>query len=202
MYYYISCLKHSSSTLFSIICLEPNSYTDQGSTLFSFNTDNAEMGKDLEIGIPKNLDLQLEYPDEVPTKVVGSKQANLHEIGSSNLNKDMTRRQLDLNSESPSNKLKSEDLNLTGVTTNSSDPRKDSTEFGAPNRTMISDNKAISDTKESPSLELSLKRLRGVKDVGTTIRDDRNVLRRSDSSAFSRYGKSLLTLQENDNKQF
>ncbi|GMN39063.1 hypothetical protein TIFTF001_008298 [Ficus carica] len=42
-------------------------------------------------------------------------------------------------------------------------------------------------TDEMPSLELSLKRLRGVKGTGTTVQDDRNVLRRSDSSAFSRY---------------
>ncbi|KAL5711155.1 hypothetical protein ACHQM5_021644 [Ranunculus cassubicifolius] len=47
--------------------------------------------------------------------------------------------------------------------------------------------KPASDDIELPSLELSLKRLR---DVATSAHDDRNVLRRSDLSAFSRYNNA------------
>ncbi|XVE96773.1 hypothetical protein REPUB_Repub02eG0251700 [Reevesia pubescens] len=109
--------------------------------------DNVAMGKDLDIGMPRNVDLQLECPVEVPIKTVGAKQINLLAKGSSKFNEQIDKRQLDLNSESPSSKLKS----------------------------------------ELPSIELGLKRLRGDKDTGTVVRDERNVLRRSDSSAFSRY---------------
>lgn len=42
--------------------------------------------------------------------------------------------------------------------------------------------------KESPSFELSLKRLRSIAGGGIGCSDDRYVLRRSDLSAFSRWG--------------
>ncbi|GAB2300536.1 Two-component response regulator-like [Dionaea muscipula] len=42
-------------------------------------------------------------------------------------------------------------------------------------------------SKELPFIEQSLKRPRGVQEVGKPVQDDRNVLRRSQSSAFSRY---------------
>ncbi|KAM4078155.1 hypothetical protein ACJW30_09G015800 [Castanea mollissima] len=69
-------------------------------------------------------------------------------------------------------------------------PQMNSMEFEAPNRnSKISDinNKASNDTEELPSLELSLKRPRVVKDTGTEVQDDRYILRQSDHSAFSRY---------------
>ncbi|XP_031269201.1 two-component response regulator-like APRR7 isoform X3 [Pistacia vera] len=69
-------------------------------------------------------------------------------------------------------------------------------EYEAQNRIseILDDNsKVIKDSVELPSLELSLKRLRGVKDIGMTVQVDRNVLRRSDSSAFSRYNATSNT---------
>ncbi|KAL3839606.1 hypothetical protein ACJIZ3_024197 [Penstemon smallii] len=54
----------------------------------------------------------------------------------------------------------------------------------------ILDNNATGDSNEL-SLELSLKRLRGVQDTGRpSVQDDRYVLRRSEQSAFSRYKTS------------
>ena len=153
--------------------------------------DNVAMGKDLDIGMPRNVDLQLECPVEVPTKTVGTKQINLLEMSSSKFNEQIDKRQLDLNSESPSGKQKSEAANQTGITSKTTDLKKESAEYEASNRiSKISDSndKTINDSKELlPSIELGLKRLRGVKDAGTVVRDERNVLRLSDSSAFSRY---------------
>ncbi|KAH9735554.1 Two-component response regulator-like APRR7 [Citrus sinensis] len=117
-------------------------------------------------------DLQLEYQTESPIKL------------------QIDRGQLDLNSESPSSKLKYEAAKLAGAITKIIDSDKEDTEYEAsnkPSKILDINSKSIKDSKELPSLELSLKRLRGVKDIGTTIQDDRNVLRRSDSSAFSRY---------------
>lgn len=47
------------------------------------------------------------------------------------------------------------------------------------------------DNKELPSTEQGLKRVRGVGDVDKAVNDERNVLRRSESSAFSRFEKSV-----------
>lgn len=155
--------------------------------------DNIAVGRDLDIGLHRSLDLQHKYPIEVPIKLVGTKPNNQLEVGSSKFSEQNDKGKLDLNSDSPSSRLKYEAANLTGIITKTTDPEKDKTEYEAPNRAskiLDINSKSIKDSKELPSLELrllSLKRLRGGKEIGSTIQDDRNVLRRSDSSAFSRY---------------
>ncbi|PPS02391.1 hypothetical protein GOBAR_AA18280 [Gossypium barbadense] len=152
--------------------------------------DNVAVGKDLDIGMPRNLDLQLECPVEVPMRTVGAKQINLLDMSSSKFSEQIGKRQLDLNSESPSNKQNSEAANQTGITSKTTDLKKEIAENEDSNRlSKIPDgnDKTINDSKEAPSVELGLKRIRGVKDAGTVVRDERNVLRRSGSSAFSRY---------------
>lgn len=146
------------------------------------------MGKDLEIGVTSKLKVQLEYPNKVSIKLTVTRQNNQVEIGSNKFKETLSEGQVDVDYEKPSSKLKFESP-LTCVVTNTTDLQRDSTECEAPTRdSKVSDtnNKGITDTDEIPSLELSLKRLRGVKDNRTTVQDDRNVLRRSDSSAFSR----------------
>ncbi|XP_022767432.1 two-component response regulator-like APRR7 isoform X2 [Durio zibethinus] len=153
--------------------------------------DNVAMGKDLDIGMPRNVDLQLERWVEVPIKTVGTKQTNLLEMSSSKLNALIDKTQLDLNSEGQSSKLKSVAAKQMGITFKTTDLNKETAEYEASNRlSKISDSnndKTINDPKELPSTQLGLKRFLGVKDDGTVVRDERNVLRRSDSSAFSRY---------------
>ncbi|XP_031269200.1 two-component response regulator-like APRR7 isoform X2 [Pistacia vera] len=158
--------------------------------------DNISMGRDLNLGVHRGLDLQLEYSSEVPIKCVGTKQNNHLEVDSSKFFEPIDRGQLDLKSESPSSKMKYEAANLIGVITKITDPEKNNAEYEAQNRIseILDDNsKVIKDSVELPSLELSLKRLRGVKDIGMTVQVDRNVLRRSDSSAFSRYNATSNT---------
>ncbi|XWS55762.1 hypothetical protein CRYUN_Cryun09bG0028500 [Craigia yunnanensis] len=124
--------------------------------------DNVAMGKDLDIGKPRNVDLKLECPVEVPIRSVGTKQINLLEMSSSKINEQIDKRQLDLNSESPSRKLKSEAVNQTGITSKSTDLKKESVQHEASNRvSKISDSndKTINDSKELSSIELGLKRL-------------------------------------------
>ncbi|XP_048236098.1 two-component response regulator-like APRR7 isoform X2 [Ricinus communis] len=149
--------------------------------------------KDLEKVVPGNVDLQLECQVADPIKFVGTKQKNLLERGSGNYKEKIDKEQLDQNSENPSSKSRYEAANLTGFTTNTIDPHMDSTEIEATNRhcnILDIKNKPSNDAKEIPTFELSLKRNRGAKDVGTVVQEDRNVLRRSDSSAFSRYNAS------------
>ncbi|XP_062003182.1 two-component response regulator-like APRR7 isoform X1 [Rosa rugosa] len=140
--------------------------------------DNFAMGKDLEIGMNSKREIQREHPIEFPTKLAGPRQNNLLNIGSGKYD------------ESPSSKQKYDGASITGDVTNPSDPQLESTKFEASNRhykALDISSTPNNDTDELPSLELSLKRLRGVKGTETTVQDDRNVLRRSDSSAFSRY---------------
>lgn len=142
-------------------------------------SDNAPTGNSLEMGVPRNLGIQLEFL-----------RNGLLEISSSKLTKQISKEQLNLNCESPSIKLKNEHATLTGEVAITTQPQMNSMEFEAPNRnSKISDinNKASNDTEELPSLELSLKRPRVVKDTGTEVQDDRYILRQSDHSAFSRY---------------
>ncbi|PON72782.1 Two-component response regulator-like [Parasponia andersonii] len=149
---------------------------------------NIAMGKDLEIGMPRKLNVQLRYSNEVPTKLAVTRQNNQAGIGSSKFSEKFNKGQVDVNYERPSSKVKFESPTLTDAVTNTTDLQMDSTECEPPNRqSKVAKNKGITHTDEIPSLELSLKRLRGVKENRTTVQDDRNVLRRSNSSAFSRY---------------
>nr|XP_023889845.1 two-component response regulator-like APRR7 [Quercus suber] len=141
--------------------------------------DNAPTANSLEMGVPRNLGIQLEFL-----------RNDLLEPSSSKLTEQISKEQLNLNCESPSIKLKNEHATLIGDVTISTQSQMDSMEFEAQNRnSKISDinNKANNDTEELPSLELSLKRPRVVKDTGTEVQDDRYILRHSDLSAFSRY---------------
>lgn len=152
--------------------------------------ENFAMGKDLEIGMTSKRDLQLEHGNDFLTKPASTGQNSLLKIGSSKYDKQIKKGQLNFSCESPSSKLHYDGATITGAITNTTDPQMESTQFEASNRHfMASDvsNTANNNADELPSLELSLKRLRGVKDTETTVQDDRNVLRRSDSSAFSRY---------------
>ncbi|XP_039063976.1 two-component response regulator-like APRR7 isoform X2 [Hibiscus syriacus] len=152
--------------------------------------DKVAMGKDLGVNKPRDLNLLPKCPVEAPIRTVGTKQINLLEMSSSKYNDQIDKRKLDLNSEAPSCKEKSEAANQTGITSMTTDPKMEIAEYEASNRLCkISDgnDKTINDSAELPSIELGLKRLRGVKDAGTVARDERNVLRRSNASAFSRY---------------
>lgn len=163
---------------------------------FHFSSETVTFGK-VELGMHRNLDLQLELSTEHPTKLVNRKQNIRLEIGSSGFNEQFNKGHLDLNSESPSSKLKYEETTVTGLATNLSDCKMDVAVFEAPSshpKTTDVKNKDVTDSEDFPSLELGLKRLRGVQTTGKAVQDERNVLRRSDSSAFSRYVRKWSVL--------
>jgi len=127
------------------------------------------------------------YINGVPVKTAGSKHSNAPDAAPS--------KPLDLNCENQSSKLRCKGLSLSEAITSSSDSQMHSGEFEALNKRLKpsdTENKGTNNDEELPSLDLSLKRLRGVKDADITIQDDRNVLRRSDQSAFSRYNDTML----------
>lgn len=134
-------------------------------------------------GEHRSLDLQ-QYPKEVPLKLISTKQNH------SEFDEPIDENKWDLNIESPSRKQNPKLTDPSGVTTKTTESGKDNTTNETSTRiSKILDinAKATEDVKKLPSVELSLKRGRGVEDADVTIQDDRNVLKHSNSSAFLRY---------------
>lgn len=159
--------------------------------------DNVPMGKDLEIGFPKNADLQQEYQREkVCTNLIDTMKNRTPESGTGEDNEQLNKEPLGFDSENAGDELTAQATDQIGLTTNSNLEQAETgfseTHNGNPKVIEFKD-QPTPEVKELPSLELSLKRLR---DAGTSDdRDDRIVLRRSDASAFSRYNTACNTNQ-------
>jgi pseudo-response regulator 7 len=150
--------------------------------------DNIVMGKDLEIGVPRIPNLQLKDPiKRVPTNIADNDGEKFPEIKSKHDGGHLEKRQQELNSEKCNTELRNQGNDLKGGgITNSANPRMDSLVLDVPNGLSSNrKNEVTYETKEVPSFELSLKRLRDIGDAGASSHD-RNVLRHSDLSAFSR----------------
>lgn len=140
------------------------------------------MGKDLEIGVPRNSDLHLEDP-------IKNKE-NFFDLHSKKSDEKLGKGRVDLNSAEVANVERNKaivvDL-LGGITNNyyTSQMRCVVNEVTNELANKINNvkDKAVCELKELPSLELSLKRQRD----GGSSGQERNVLRHSDLSAFSRY---------------
>ncbi|XP_038988978.1 two-component response regulator-like PRR37 isoform X2 [Phoenix dactylifera] len=152
------------------------------------------MGKDLEIGVPGNPDTQHEsYPTEqVSTKLTGSSMDKLPESGPKNEGA------LGLDSNNVSDEPSTQVVDLIGAIANGNNAQLVTGFTEAPNGfSKIMEGKDITadGSMVLPSLELSLKRPRSTGEDGTATHDDRNVLRRSNLSAFSRYHTSAASNQ-------
>lgn len=148
--------------------------------------DNLAMGKDLEIGVPRNPDLQLEdRSKKVLTTLAGAKKDKISKIESTRDGDKLEKDKKELNSETPNGELMKEIADLNEALTHYTNPHMESVETEVPNdiSKKIINNKALCETEEISSLELSLKRLRDVGDIGNYAKE-RNALRHS---AFSRY---------------
>lgn len=157
--------------------------------------DNIAMGKDLEIGISRKSDWQLEYQSEKGSTQPNSKrQKKLAEA----LSKPFENGQMEDNSENVSDILWDKAADKDNVIIDCNKPRVENIDFEAcnnlPNIAVIKE-KASFDSREPMSLELSLKRLRGAGNPGGNRHDDHNGLRYSDPSAFSRYTTGSSTNQ-------
>lgn len=145
------------------------------------------MGKDLKIGEPRIPNLQLEDPSAKGlANLAGTSEDKISEIDSRKDDENLLKRRVELHSEKLNGKLEDKASDLMGLTTKRTDPEMESVVFNVPNGTSKVSNmkdKAIFDIKETP---LSSKRLKDVGDTGNSA-PDRNVLRHSDLSAFSRY---------------
>lgn len=152
---------------------------------------NAEICR--EKMVPPVLKECLEKKEQI-VKIAGSKHVNRLDVGPSKFNEQINRGQMDPNCENQSGKLRCKVLSLSDAVTSPSDSQMQSGEIEALNRRpnfSDIDNKGTNNDEELPSLELSLKRPRKVEEAGPAIQDERNILRRSDQSAFSRYNATF-----------
>lgn len=141
--------------------------------------DRDMMGKDMEIGAPNLQPEETSKRDKITADPTADETS---EVGHRKNNEQLEDSQLELNSEKPNAKA--------GAVTNGSNPAVDTVNLNIGNGlSKVSDvkDKAVYDTKEMPSLELSLKRM---KDDVESNPLDKNVLRHSGLSAFSRYNSS------------
>ncbi|KAJ4911552.1 Two-component response regulator-like APRR7 [Raphanus sativus] len=151
--------------------------------------EDVTMGRDLEISIRRNDDLALDPKDEPLTKTTCIvRQENSFEKSSSKWKLKVGKGPLDLNSESPSSKQMHEDggSGFKAMPSHLKDNREPVTP-NPPCKTLDTSEAAVKNSEELMDVEHSSKRHRGTKDDGTIVREDRNVLRRSEGSAFSRY---------------
>lgn len=152
-------------------------------------SDRKNMGKDLKIGVSSIPNLQLEDRCEKGlTNMECTNKDKSSEMNSKKDDEEQDKKELDLNSEEP-NAEKAQAVDLMGVSTNSIDTQIESAVLDIPNglsKVACMKDKAIQENKEIPFFELILKRSRDVQDTEPSAHD-RNVLRHSDISAFSRY---------------
>jgi pseudo-response regulator 7 len=142
------------------------------------------MGKDLKIGIPDNLNS--EYVNEMATAKPADKSTiKIPDNGPKTKGVE--------DGGNTSDEPTTEVADLIGSIINSLCAQAATRVTDVPNGFIkISDDrkdKGCDGSAELPSLELSLKRLRSAGDCVNPPVDDRNVLRRSDSSAFTRCKK-------------
>ncbi|PSR90005.1 Two-component response regulator-like [Actinidia chinensis var. chinensis] len=161
---------------------------------FQEHDEQLAMGRDLEIGTSRDPNSQLEYQYKFSNQHSSKKQNKLSEPDSLPVEKEKQ----ELKSENISGKLRDHAESLSKVIGISIEPQAESRALEAPSGfsgvSQLND-KARSDFKESSCFELTLKKLREVGDVGTSLHGDLNVLRHSDQSAFSKYNAALSTNQ-------
>ncbi|KAJ0021722.1 hypothetical protein Pint_32263 [Pistacia integerrima] len=144
--------------------------------------DDIAMGKDLEIGVSED-------PEKLFTNQTRKRHSKLSEVD----NRPFDNGQLQLDNESARGKWRDQAAGV--ISTNATNPLAEGSNFDAINGPSdISRVKVSGDCGEMPSLELTLKRLRGVEVGRSAANDDCNVLRHSDFSAFSKYDINLNAL--------
>ncbi|KAL3523420.1 hypothetical protein ACH5RR_016254 [Cinchona calisaya] len=160
--------------------------------------DSSAMGKDLRIGVPRDRDLQLKgQSDEVLGNMANTEKGKLSAPDMKKDREKVEKGMVEYNNEIGKDEILDKDNDLMGAITNMGMARGGSAQNEAPkgpSKIPVLKDVDPYNAKELPSLELSLKRLRDVGNAGNSAQE-RNVLRHSDHSAFSRYNTISTTNQ-------
>lgn len=130
--------------------------------------ENIELEKALDTTLLKISDLQSNFSAHIPTELTSVNQFSAPKLESSQYSEQIDNRIRELFAEEKKE-------SAVSAVANKFSKKPDVID------------KAMDVNKDFPPTEQGLKRLRGVQDVGKAVQDERNVLRRSESSAFSRY---------------
>ncbi|KAJ6357840.1 hypothetical protein OIU78_005638 [Salix suchowensis] len=143
------------------------------------------MGKDLKIGVPGIPNLLLnDSCEEVLTNIAGNNGERFCEIKPEQDIGHLEKAHVEVNSEKQNTELRNQGNDIIINITN---PQIESEVLDIPHSCSSNNkNKVVYESKEMPSLELSLKRLRDIGAAGASSHE-RNVLRHS---AFSRYNSA------------
>ncbi|XP_060201652.1 two-component response regulator-like APRR3 isoform X2 [Lycium barbarum] len=144
--------------------------------------DNTGKGKPSITDSLRDQELEPVNDIELPVKHLGAIHKNVLEIDSN-----ASSLKMDIKKENRIDYHLPSEQHL--VTAEVSHPQIDKRELNKVVDASEINNISTDDSKHSV-IELSLKRLRGLKESGIAFQDDRNVLRRSELSAFSRYNSS------------
>lgn len=144
------------------------------------------MHKGLEMQVSENADLKCDCQHEKKsTQQTSKKKIKLPEVDS----KPFDNKQLEVDNENICGKRRDQATSTSSANANHANPHAEIRDFDTP-----SGPSDISHVKETPCLELTLKRMRGVEDDQSAANEDCNVLRHSIFSAFSKYDLNLKAL--------
>ncbi|KAH9700955.1 Two-component response regulator-like PRR37 [Citrus sinensis] len=157
-----------------------------GIYLFLLLCDGIAMHKGLEMQVSENADLKCDCQHEKKsTQQTSKKKIKLPEVDS----KPFDNKQLEVDNENICGKRRDQATSTSSANANHANPHAEIRDFDTP-----SGPSDISHVKETPCLELTLKRMRGVEDDQSAANEDCNVLRHSNFSAFSKILKLLAQL--------
>nr|UDM54774.1 pseudo-response regulator 7 [Luculia gratissima] len=159
-------------------------------------SDNVAMGKDWRVGVPKDPNVQLEgQSNNVLCNMTSAEKGKFAAPAMKKDREQLEKGILEYHNEMAKDELEDKDNDLMGAINNIT-----MVHGGSPNNEFPNDRSKVTvlkdmdpyNTKELPSLELSLKRLRDLGSAGNSAQE-RNRLRHSDHSAFSRYNTISTT---------
>ncbi|CAK9144185.1 unnamed protein product [Ilex paraguariensis] len=158
--------------------------------------EDVAMGKDLEIGVPGNSNLQMEDPRKaVLNSMAGTNKDMIFNLDTKKDNQKTEKIEPKVNTETANDELRNEPADLMGSITNGTTDHIESVTAALPNDlTADIKDKITCDIKDMPFLELGLKRERDVGDYGPNV-GEHKVLRHSGLSAFSRYNTTSTANQ-------
>lgn len=141
--------------------------------------DNVPMGKDLEIGVPRNTDSRLNGINRKATvaTTAAKNQATQLDLNLKDDGRNFDEKNLDKNDKNFPGELVSNENRLGSILSDAPPVHSEISK---------SKDKVMQDVEDLPSLELSLKRLGDVADIGTNV-SEQNIIKHSQLSAFMRY---------------
>lgn len=151
------------------------------------------MGKDLEIGVPRNTDSRLNGTNRKATvaTTAAKNQATQLDLNLKDDGRNFDKENLD-NNDIPLGDWIKQNKNFPGEVVSNEHHRGNIVSDAPPVHSEISKSKdkVMQDVEDLPSLELSLKRLGDVADTSTNV-SEQNTIKHSQLSAFMRYAREV-----------